>query len=40
MCDTVRLRGYGFKVELLKVSVNDAFAKTTKAPPKKGKKAA
>lgn len=33
------LRGYGFKVELLKIPVNDAYAKTVKAPPKKGKKA-
>ena len=33
------LRGYGFKVELLKVPVNENYAKTVKAPPKKGKKA-
>ena len=31
------LRGYGFKVELLKIVVNDVYAKTLKVPPKKGK---
>ncbi|WP_213955953.1 TIGR04141 family sporadically distributed protein [Variovorax sp. dw_954] len=34
------LRGFGFKVELLKIAVNDLYAKTVKIPPKKGKKAA
>jgi uncharacterized protein (TIGR04141 family) len=34
------LLGYGFKVELLKISVNDAYAKTIKGPPKKVTKAA
>lgn len=34
------LRGFGFKVELLKIAVNDVYAKTTKIPPKKGKKTA
>jgi len=32
------LRGYGFKVELLKIAVNDTYAKTTIAPTKKSKK--
>lgn len=34
------LCGFGFKVELLKIAVNDVYAKTVKIPPKKGKKAA
>lgn len=29
------LRGFGFKVELLKIPVNDVYARTTKVPPKK-----
>jgi uncharacterized protein (TIGR04141 family) len=32
------LRGFGYKVELLKIHVEPAFAKTVKVPPKKGKK--
>jgi len=32
------LRGFGFKVELLKIAVNDVYAKTVKIPPQKGKK--
>jgi uncharacterized protein (TIGR04141 family) len=31
------LRGYGYKVELLKIAVNADYAKTSKAPPKKMK---
>lgn len=31
------LKGYGYKVELLKIAVNDAYAKTTKVPPSKKK---
>ena len=32
------LRGYGYKVELLKINVDESYAKTTKCPPKgKGK---
>lgn len=34
------LCGFGFKVELLKIAVNDIYAKSSKIPPKKGKKAA
>ena len=31
------LRGYGYKVELLKIGVDANYAKTSKAPPKKSK---
>lgn len=34
------LRGFGYKVELLKIPVNEVYAKTTLIPPKKGSKKA
>lgn len=32
------LRGFGFKVELLKIAVNDVYSKTVKIPPNKRKR--
>lgn len=34
------LRGFGYRVELLKIAVNDVYAKTVTIPPKRGKKKA